>query len=126
MAVGTEGRRIAGVTSPVLAVGIVAVGHVGALLALPSTPPLTAVLLLEGVLLAVLGLLTTVSDGVGRTVLFVCVLYAVSTALTWAAVIVGSSLLATTLGVVTALLLVGYGVHRYELVALGLVEGADE
>ncbi|WP_262180191.1 hypothetical protein [Haloarcula laminariae] len=125
MTAGTETRTVAGVAWPVLAVGLVALGHVGALLAFPSFPPVTTLALLEAMLLVLVVALVAVSDGIGRPALLVVAVYTLCTALTWAWLTVGSTT-AATLGVVAVLTVAGYGVHRYELVMLDLVEATDE
>ncbi|WP_254272342.1 hypothetical protein [Haloarcula marina] len=121
----TDPKTVAGVTLPVLVVALLAVGHVGALLVIASPPPLATVALFESVLLGAVALLTIFDDGFGSTLGVTVLSYVAATALAWLAVSTGS-LLAVTLLTVLALVLVGYGIHRYELVALGLVEPADE
>ncbi len=125
MVVGTEARTVGGVTWPVLAVGTVALGHVGALLAFESFPPVTVLALLEVPLLVLVGALVAFGDGIGRPLLVVPAIYALCTAFAWAWLAVGSTTVAT-LGVVAVLVLAGYGIHRYELVMLDLVEASDE
>lgn len=125
MPVGTEARTVAGVTWPVLAVGAVALGHVGALLAVQSFPPVTTLALLEVVLLVLVSALAALGDGIGRQLLVVPAVYALCTALAWVWLAAGSTA-AATLGVVATLTMAGYVVHRYELVMLGLAGAADE
>ncbi|WP_324666124.1 hypothetical protein [Haloarcula sediminis] len=125
MAVGTEVRTVAGIPWPVLAVGTVALGHVGALLAFQSFPPVTALALLEIVLLVLVGALVAFGEGIGRPLIVVPVVYVLCTVFTWAWLTVGSAT-AATLGVVAILTVTGYSVHRYELVMLDLVEATDE
>ena len=122
----TTETTLVGVSLPVLTVGVVAGAHIGALLVFSALPSAAVVAAFEGGVLALVGLLTVFSDGLGRTVIALCLAYSLSTALTVAALLWGSSLTGTTVGLVVTLFLVGYGVHRYELVALDLVEPTDE
>lgn len=125
MAVGTEVRTVAGIPWPVLAVGTVALSHVSALLAFQSFPPVTALAVLELLVLTLVCALVAFGEGIGRPLIVVAVVYALCTAFTWAWLTVGSAT-AATLGVVAILTVAGYGVHRYELVMLDLVEATDE
>jgi hypothetical protein len=126
MAETRETDSIGGFAPPVLAVGAVAAVHVGSLAVLPEFPPLQIVALIEGLgLLAVVGT-TVLSEGIGRPLAVSAVLYAVVTGGTVALIVLGTDLLVATAVIGSALALVSYGLHRYELVMLGLVEAADE
>jgi len=114
----------AGVAWPVLAVGLVALVHVGALLVFQSTPSLGSAATLAGVVLAALLVAIGVTEGVDPLPV-TGVAYVAATAATWAVLSVGD-LLVAALAVVGGCALLSYGLHRYELVALDLVEVADE
>ncbi|WP_324759606.1 hypothetical protein [Haloarcula montana] len=126
MAQTRETGSIGGFAPPVLAVGAVAAIHIGSLAVLPEFPPLQTVALIEGIgLLAVVGT-TALGEGIGRPLAVSAVLYAVVTSGTVALIVLETDLLLATLVVVSVLALVSYGLHRYELVMLDLVEAADE
>ncbi|MDG5776176.1 hypothetical protein VB773_02265 [Haloarculaceae archaeon H-GB2-1] len=126
MSPSTGQSEIAGFSPPVLGIALIGLGHVGALLVLPREPATTTVLALEGVLLLSLLVLSVVRNGVGRELVLLSGAFVLATAGTWVLLISGTSLWWRAIAVVTVLSLVGYGLHRYELVSLGLVEVDDE
>lgn len=111
---------------PAIAVSLIAVAHVGSLLALPRAPSPMPVAALEAGLLVAVTLLLALDGASVRTLLGFAAVYAVAVGGSWLAVHAVESGLAAALGVVSAFALAGYGLHRYELASLGLVEVADE
>lgn len=111
---------------PTVAVALIAFVHVLALPLVPPAPSLLAVAVIEGIALAGLAGLVGVTSGSPRVAATAAVAYAVVVGATWTAVATGTPDWSVALGFGTVLALVGYGLHRYELVTLGLVEVDDE
>jgi len=124
MAATETAENVTGRSWPVLAVGLVTLATVAALLVVPSTPSLVGVATLSGIVLVALLAVIAVTEGVGPLPAMTVALVA-ATATAWAVLAVTDPVVAT-LVIVGGLTLVSYGLHRYELVALGLVEVTDE
>jgi len=108
------------------AIGAILVGHLGLLVVFPSGPDLLTLLAVEAGGLAVLAAAELL---VGMPEKFLIVLGTIYTLLLVATGILLSatdSVIVASLVLVAASVLAAYGIHRYELVALGLVEAPDE
>jgi hypothetical protein len=109
-----------------VAVGIVALLHLGLLLVLPSVSTPLAVLVVELVSVCVLCVGQFLDGTPARSLLILIVLFGIGIAGTWAIQQLIESLLAVALILTGSLTVLSYGIHRYELVVLGLVEESDE
>lgn len=99
-----------------------AAGQLGLVVVLPPSAPLLRVGLAQaGLFVALFGATATARTSVADAVAY-GVLAGVLGGLTWWGIRTGLPLWGVAAGLIGAVALVGYGVHRSELVALGLVE----
>lgn len=124
---GEPGGLSITILSPIsFVVGLVAIGHLGLLLVLPANPPVAAILTVETVALAILVAGQVFAGTALRHLLVFCVLFAGVLALSITLVRVFDSVLLASVIFIAVVALFGYGIHRYELVALDIVEASDE
>lgn len=116
-----SGRQASGI-----AVGIVALLHLGLLLVLPSVSTPLAVLIVELVSVCVLGVGQFIDGTPAGSLVILAVLFSITLAGMWALQHLIESLLTVALIFIGGIGILAYGIHRYELVVLGLVEGSDE
>lgn len=126
MATAEEASPLAHADRAVLAaVALVAVGHLALLVAVPADPASLELALAEAglgvVLLAVFALVDSPYTAGLLGLLWLAVVGGA-----WALTVLVDSLLTATLVFASVFALLSYGLHRYELVAMGLVEAADE
>lgn len=126
MARTAKSGLIAGYTPPGLAVGAVVAVHLGALLVGPDIASVGRIVVFEGVaVVCVLGI-TALGDGIDRSLLVTAVGYAGAIGSVWGLLATSASLWSVTLGMIAGFALLSYGLHRYELITLGLVERTNE
>ncbi|SDG29239.1 hypothetical protein [Halorientalis regularis] len=107
-------------------VGVVAFGYLAALVAVPSGPDGPVLLALVAGALVVLAGAELIAGAPPRSVGLFALLYAVLAAISWGLLAVVDSFATVTLLLAGGVALLAYGLHRYELVALGLVGDVDE
>jgi hypothetical protein len=109
-----------------LAVGVLVVGHLGLLVAVPSGPTLPTLVAIEAGALVVLAGAELLAGMTAVVALRLGVVYTALTAATWAVTGATDSLAVAVLLLAAGVGFVAYALHRYELVSLGLVEDGDE
>jgi hypothetical protein len=126
MATAEEASPIAHADRAILAAtALVAVVHLALLVAVPADPPVLELALAEaGLGVALLALFAWADSPYTSGLLGLLWLTFVGGA--WALTVLIDSLLTATLVFAGIFALLVYGLHRYELVAMGLVEATDE
>jgi len=111
--------------SPVLATALLALGSLALLVVVPDEPGTVALAVVGAIALVVVAATSAVTGELADA-LFASLVFVVLTVGTWTLLAADTSLLVVALVLVGVVALVSYGLHRYELVALGLVEATDE
>jgi hypothetical protein len=108
------------------AVGVVALGSLATLVAFPSGPSGPVLLAFVASALLVLAGTELATDATVRSVGAFLLVSLSLTAMTWVLSTVVETLATTMVLLAGGIALCSYGLHRYELVALGLVGDPDE
>lgn len=109
-----------------IALGILVVGHLGLLVVVPPDPSWQALLAVEAGALVVLAGAELLSGLSVLAVARVALIYTILVASTWLVQSSTDSLVVAPLALLIGVALAAYGLYRYELVSLGLVEVPDE
>lgn len=104
-----------------ITVSVVALGYLGALVVFPSGLSDPALLTVVASTLVLLGGVNLVTGGWSRSVGVFVLLYLSLSAITWGLLTTLEGITTVTLLLAGGIALGSYGLHRYELVAVGLV-----
>lgn len=109
-----------------IALSILVIGHLGLLVSFPGGLSWQGLLAVETSALVVLAGAELLSGLSALAVVRLAIVYTTLVASTWLTLSSTDSLFTASLVLLTGVGLVAYGLHRYELVFLGLVEAPDE